>query len=108
MKPRCHDENRKLVCAACGIKNLKCFTVTEQIEQTIKEVYKEYSRDVSSYPVGVCPTCRNHLKVVKKTGLKSVSKERRKIWSIDYSQFQAPQENRRATARFALLLNILV
>ena len=52
-----HIENRLVVCACCGEKNNNCVKVSQVLEISIKQYVNEnYSKDVLSYPGGICKT----------------------------------------------------
>ena len=89
-KRRSHEENRKLVCAACGDKCLKEFGVTETIEECIKEkVYDRYDRNNSTHPNGICGTCRKNLFLGKKKA--PVPARILGLWSsLNYEMFCRP------------------
>ena len=88
-----HAHNRKIHCAACGIKSPKCVPVTESISQLIREeVYACYSADDISFPGGICGNCRKNLFLAKKGEVVPV--EVRERWkSLDYSKFRPPTRN---------------
>ena len=75
-KVRGHDANRKLICACCGIKNMKCLPVGPALEKVIQdEICKYYSISESRFPSGVCPYCKNQLQLAKKKGKMAVSEQ---------------------------------
>ena len=50
---RSHDENRAIVCAACGKKDTKCSKVTPSIESAIQaEISNAYSTSNTQFPTG--------------------------------------------------------
>ena len=66
-KTRGHDENRGIICAACGKKDLKCAKVQPSIESAIQaEISKAYSVKDVYFPNGVCSQCRKWLFASKK------------------------------------------
>ena len=90
-KARTHDECRLLLCAACGFKNTKCVKMTANLEEIIKSnVYPGYNKEDTSFPLGVCPTCRVSLFIAKKKGLTGVSKKIRDTWNLNLDDFRAP------------------
>ena len=91
---RTHDECRLIVCACCGIKNAKCVKITDGLEQIIKDkVYKEYTKENSSYPLGVCPSCRRCLFIAKNEDLQAVSQNVRDSWNLKLEEFCAPSRH---------------
>ena len=87
---RTHEQNRGLICAACGCKDLKGLIVTDSLEVAIKEeIFKDYDRRNNYYPNGVCNTCRTNLFKAKKGGV--VPTALRDRWAtIDYQEFRVP------------------
>ena len=90
-RSRTHDECRLLICSCCGSKNFKCAKLTDNLEQLVKdEVYKEYSKENTSYPLGLCPSCRTSLYLAKKKGRDAVSAKVRDSWNLNLDEFRAP------------------
>ena len=88
---RTHDQSRLIVCACCGLKNLKCAKINDNLEKIIQDhVYKGYSKENSSFPLGVCPSCRPSLFIAKKQGQEAVSKKVRDTWNLDLEEFRPP------------------
>ena len=91
MKPRTHDECRFLICACCGYKNLKCAKITDHLEQLVRDhVYKEYNTENTSYPLGLCPSCRKSLYIAQKKGRDAVSQKILESWNLNLFEFRAP------------------
>ena len=92
-RERTHEGCRKIHCAACGKKDIKCLPVTSSVEEAIKEeVYKCYNVTDSSYPSGVCGSCRTNLFLARKG--KVVPAVLRDRWnSMDYSKYRPPVRN---------------
>ena len=87
---RDHEANRRLICAACGRKNLKCIRVGASLEDAIKQqVHQNYAIAETKFPNGVCPTCKCYLFLAKKKG-KSVIPDVRLLWNVDYDSFCPP------------------
>ena len=94
IKKRSHDESRSLVCACCGRKNLKCLKISENLESLIQEfIFDRFSVKSTTYPTGVCPSCKVSLFVAKKKGLAAVSKKIRATWNVDFEKFPPPARN---------------
>ena len=92
-KVRSHAESRKILCAACGKKDLACFNVTPTIEELIRnEVSKLYHVDDIYFPCGICGSCRKWLFDSKKG--KIVPETVRDRWnSVDFGEFKAPSRS---------------
>lgn len=92
-KAKTHEQNRAVICAACGKKDLKCFKVTATIESLIQaEVFKGYSTADVYFPCGICSNCRSNLFASKKGGI--VPEVLRDKWnSLDYNEFRAPSRS---------------
>ena len=90
---RSHDDNRVIVCAACGKKDNKCGKITPALEKTIQiEVNKAYSVGDIYFPNGVCGQCRKWLFASKKGDI--VPETVRERWnSIDFSGFRPPSRS---------------
>ena len=90
---RSHDQNRQIVCAACGKKDTKCVKITPAIESIIQtEVSKAYSTVDIYFPNGVCSQCRKWLFASKKGAI--VPETVRERWnSLDFAGFRPPSRS---------------
>ena len=90
---RGHDENRAIVCAACGKKDYKCSKVTPTIESIIKsEVNKAFSVSDVYFPNGVCSQCRKWLFAAKNDAVVPEAVCER-CNSIDFEEFRPPSRS---------------
>ena len=92
-KTRGHDENRGIICAACGKKDLKCAKVQPSIESAIQaEISKAYSVKDVYFPNGVCSQCRKWLFASKKNAV--VPETVRERWnSLNFEEFRPPSRS---------------
>ena len=62
-----HEECRGRICCACGIKLSKLSVMSVADETLLKNFgpHPTYDREISSYPVGICPSCKTDLYKVK-------------------------------------------
>ena len=90
---RSHDDNRVIVCAACGKKDNKCGKITLALEKIIQiEVNKAYSVGDIYFPNGACGQCRKWLFASKKGDI--VPETVRERWnSINFSGFRPPSRS---------------
>ena len=92
-KLRSHEDNRRICCAGCGKKDLKCHNITPTIEAVLKEeVYDGYNSSDCYFPSGICSTCRASLFIARKGSVvPAVVRDR---WnSMDYSKFRPPSRS---------------
>ena len=75
-----HEECRGCICCACGINSLKLSVMSVADETLLKNfgLHPTFNREISSYPVGICPSCKTDL-------YKGKSGKIPKIWSDDKS-----------------------
>ena len=86
---RSHNENRRLICALCLSKDLKCIPISQKLEEDIKHHSRpEFDLQVYSYPAGLCPYCRGKLFKLKSGEIK----ERPSSWSCDLSHFSSNRD----------------
>ena len=92
-RARSHEQSRKLVCAGCGSKALKCVPVSATLEDIIKvEVFAKYDCQDTYFPNGVCGSCKTNLFKAKKGDV--VPTNVRDRWnSIDYDAFKPPSRS---------------
>ena len=88
-----HNENRAIICATCGKKDLKCFKVNSPIKSIIQsEIAKSYSVADVYFPSGVCSQCRKWLYASKKGQIVPETVHDR--WnSIDFEEFYLPSRS---------------
>ena len=62
-----HEECRGHICCACGIKVSKLSVISFGDETLLKDYgpHPTYGKEIISYPVGICPSCKNDLYNVK-------------------------------------------
>ena len=92
-KQRSHDENRAVLCCACGKKDQKCSLVTPAVQECVKtEIYQGYTIDDRYYPSGICTACRRYLFIARKGDV--VPEVVRERWnSMDYESFKRPSRS---------------
>ena len=90
---RSHEDNRVIICAACGKKDTKCVKITPAIEKIIQtEVNTAYSVGDFYLPNGVCGQCRKWFFSSKKGAI--VPETVRERWnSIDFFGFRPPSRS---------------
>ena len=83
-QPRTHEECRRLLCAMCSRKNCDR-VVTEKIADLIRKYHeKDYSKDNTLHPIGICSTCRKTMFELEK----DPSASRRFPPLFDYSEIR--------------------
>ena len=92
-KLRSHNENRAIICATCGKKDLKCFKVNTLIKSIIQsEIAKSYFVADIYFPSGVCSQCRKWLYASKKGQIVPETVHDR--WnSINFEEFRPPSRS---------------
>ncbi|XP_065659365.1 uncharacterized protein LOC136083700 [Hydra vulgaris] len=59
---RSHEDNQRMVCACCHLKDLNCIPINLTLEKLIKEhINPNYSRHVFEYPTGICSSCKSYM-----------------------------------------------
>ena len=87
---RSHDEARRLICCACGCKDLKSRPINDALEAVVKtEVFAGYNRQDTYFPSGICGTCHKNLFKAKRGEV--VPTTVRDRWnSMSYNAFRPP------------------
>ena len=90
LQKRTHEQARKLICAACGVKDFNARPVTGALELLIQEeVYRGYNKSDPYYPASLCGCCRNNLFKSKRNEIVPIV-TRDKWSSMDYECYRSP------------------